>query len=268
MQKIKLGKKTISTERQAFVMGILNATPDSFYEKSRGGAEQALQLIEQGADLLDLGAESTKPGFTPVSAEKQIERLLPVIQAVRKVSDIPISVDTRSARVLQACLDSGADVLNDVSALESDQDMAQVAAKNGCGVILMHGFGLSEEHPFNPNITDDVISYLQTRSRYASAAGIQEENIIWDPGIGFGKTNEENVFLIKSTDNISAQKYPVLMALSRKRVIGFMTGKATEQRGPGTLIANQIAVEKGAKILRVHDVSDTIDMLNVMKNLK
>lgn len=268
MQKIKFGKKIITTERPAFVMGILNATPDSFFKDSRGGADFALELIQKGADILDIGAESTKPGFTPVPEDEQIERIINVIESIRKVSDIPISIDTRSSKVLQACLDIGADVLNDVSALESDSKIVQTVAKNDCGVILMHGFGVSEEHQFNSDITNDVINYLNSRTEFALQNGIKPENIFWDPGIGFGKTNEENVVLIKSTDNICKQKFPVVMALSRKRVIGFITGKDVEHRCAGTLCANQIAVEKGAKILRVHDVSETIDMLNVMKNLK
>lgn len=267
MQKINFGTKSITTERPAFVMGIVNTTSDSFFENSRGGTDLALKLIEQGADILDIGAESTKPGFTPVSENAQIEKLLTVIESIRKVSNIPISIDTRSSKVLQACLEYGADVLNDVSALETDPEIVDIVAKNECGVVLMHGFGVSEEHSFNNNITNDVINYLKKRTEFAIKNGIKSENIFWDPGIGFGKTNEENVVLINSTDNISNHNFPIVMALSRKRVIGFMTGKSVEQRGTGTLAANHIAVEKGAKILRVHDVSETIDMLNVMKNL-
>lgn len=267
MQKLKLGSKIISSERPAFVMGIVNVTPDSFYEKSRGGLESALKMISDGADLLDLGGESTRPGFEPVSAEEQIARLVPVIEAIRKESDIPISIDTRSSIVLQATLDAGADVLNDVSAMESDVNMAMVAAKNNCGVILMHGFGLNEEHNTKETIAQDVVNYLQERSRVAITAGVKKENIIWDPGIGFGKTNEENILLLKYTDKLLRDEYPLLMALSRKRMIGSMTGKPVAERGIGTVAANQYAVEKGAKLLRVHDVSETIDMLNVMKNL-
>lgn len=267
MQTIKLGLKTISTERPAFVMGIVNATPDSFYDKSRGGVENALKMIEQGVDMLDIGGESTRPGFVPVSDEEQISRLIPVIKAIRKESDIPISIDTRSSVVLQATLDAGADVLNDVSAMESDPKMAMVAARNDCGVILMHGFGLNEEHQTRNTIVKDVADYLLQRSTVAVAAGVKKENIIWDPGIGFGKTNEENILLLKYTDNLTKENYPLLMALSRKRMIGSMTGKPVPERCAGTVAANQYAVEKGAKLLRVHDVSETIDMLNVMKNL-
>lgn len=268
MQQINLGKKIISSERPAFVMGIVNVTDDSFYEKSRGGVEKALEMIEQGADILDLGAESTRPGFTEVPAVEQIKRLVPVIKAVRKVSDIPLSIDTRSAGVYKACAEAGADVLNDVSSMESDPGLFDVVKATESSVILMHGFGLSEEHPADEAISLKVYSYLKERTQMCLSRGISLEKILWDPGIGFGKTMEENVLLLKNTDNLCNENIPLVMAVSRKRVIGFLTGRDVNERLTGTLAVNAFTVRKGAKILRVHDVLPTIDMLNVMKNLE
>lgn len=267
MQQIILGKRKISSERPAFVMGIVNATPDSFYEGNRGGVELALKLIEQGADILDIGGESTRPGFSAVSDEEQIERIIPVVKAVRKVSDIPISIDTRSSVVFRAANDEGADVLNDVSAL-SDDKMAEVVAKSKASVILMHGFGLEENHTTDKEIVCKVKSFLQQRTDYALLNQIEKDKILWDPGIGFGKTMEENVFLLKSTDNLTKEPFPLVMALSRKRVIAFMSENMDSDRLSGTICANIDAVKKGAKILRVHDVLETVEMLNVMKNLE
>lgn len=268
MQQINLGKKTIASERPAFVMGIVNVTDDSFYEKSRGGIEKAFEQIEQGADILDLGAESTRPGFTEVPAEEQIKRLVPVIQAVRKESQIPLSIDTRSAKVFLACCEAGADILNDVSSLESDVDLFNIVKDYEASVILMHGFGQSEEHQTDKEIPCKVVNYLKQRTEICLSRGISQKKILWDAGIGFGKTMEENVLLLKNTDNLIIDNIPLVMAVSRKRVIGFLTGRDVEERLTGTVAVNAFAVRKGAKILRVHDVKPTIDMLNVMKNLE
>lgn len=267
MQKITLGNKIINTDKPAFVMGIVNATPDSFYEKSRGGIELALRLIDEGADILDIGGESTRPGFNSVSDDEQIQRILPVIKEIRKHSDIPISIDTRSSSVFLQAFEAGADIFNDVSALESDEKSVSIVAKTGASVILMHGYGADENHPSTENILSEVKEYLQKRTKFAISNGIKKEKILWDLGIGFGKTMEENVFLIKSTDNFSKEEFPLVMALSRKRVISFMTGCNTEERLTGTLAANLISVQKGSKIIRVHDVKETVNMLNIMKNL-
>lgn len=269
MLQMTFGKKTISTEKPAFIMGILNVTPDSFWKESRGGVEQALKLIEQGADILDIGGESTRPGFTEVPAEEEIARIVPVIKEIRKSSDVVISVDTRKASVLRAAVEAGADVLNDVSALEDDIDMADVAAELGVGVVLMHRFsGDEQSRVSSSDVVGEVSAYLEKQVEYAVNHGIDKNQIIVDPGIGFGKTFEENITLIKDTDKLCKGKYPVLMALSRKRCIGTMTDTVVEERLAGTLAANMISVQRGAKIVRVHDVKETNDVLNVMKYLQ
>lgn len=281
MQQIKLGLKRAVTERPAFVMGIVNATPDSFYEKSRGGVDRALQLIDEGADILDIGGESTRPGYTPVSAEEEISRIMPVIEAVRKVSSIPISIDTNKLKVFKTAFAAGADIWNDVTALsgslkpdgedEKSQDgtaaafgepswaAAEYLAKTGASVILMHTGSASVK---------EVSDFLGQRAVFCISNGIASDKIIIDPGIGFGKTTEENLALIREPMALCGGHYPVLMALSRKRCIGDMTGRPAEERLAGTLAANLISVQKGASIIRVHDVSSAIDTLNVMKNLR
>ena len=281
MLQLKFGLKRAATERPAFVMGIVNATPDSFYAESRGGAERALQLIQEGADILDIGGESTRPGYTPVSVEEEIARIIPVIQAVRRQSSIPISVDTTKLDVFKAAFAAGADIWNDVTALsgaqktdgndeksadgtaasagEPSKESASFIAKSGVSVILMHT---------GPAAVNEVSDFLGQRAVFCLANGVASDKIILDPGIGFGKTTEQNLNLIKSPDSICAGRYPVLMALSRKRCIGDMTGRPAEERLAGTLAADMISVQNGAKIIRVHDVSSTIDTLNVMKNLR
>ena len=275
MQQLQFGLKRAATERAAFVMGIVNATPDSFYAESRGGVERALKLIDEGADILDIGGESTRPGYTPVSVEEEIARIVPVIQAVRKVSSIPISVDTTKLEVFKTAFACGADIWNDVTALsgagkanedgtaacESEPSVAsaQFIAKTGASVILMHT---------GPGDAKTVSDFLGQRTVFCLSHGVSSDKIILDPGIGFGKSFEENLALIREPLSICAGRYPVLMALSRKRCIGDMTGRPAEERLAGTLAADMISVQNGAKIIRVHDVSEAIDTLNVMKNLR
>lgn len=275
MQQLQFGLKRAATEHAAFVMGIVNATPDSFYAESRGGIERALQLIDEGADILDIGGESTRPGYTPVSIEDEIARVIPIVQAVRKVSSIPISVDTTKLEVFKAAFACGADIWNDVTALsgagkanedgtaackaEPSAESALFIAKSGASVILMHsGAGTQKE----------VSDFLGQRTVFCISNGVSSDKIILDPGIGFGKSLEENLALIREPLSICAGRYPVLMALSRKRCIGDMTGRPAEERLAGTLAADMISVQNGAKIIRVHDVSAAIDTLNVMKNLR
>lgn len=259
MQQIKLGSKIISTERPAFVMGIVNATPDSFFAESRGGLERAFYCIENGADIIDIGGESTRPGFSPVTAEEELKRVLPLVKEIRKKSDVVISIDTSKLEVMKACFDEGADVWNDVNALSGMSENARFVAENQVSVILMHN-GEAD--------SDKVVTDLKKIVDFCRQYDISSEKIILDPGIGFGKTNEQCIEIIKNLEKLTALPYPVLMALSRKRCIGQMTGKETDERLIGTVAANLISVQKGAKIIRVHDVSEAIDSLNVMKNLQ
>lgn len=269
MKELKLKDRTVSTELPAFVMGIVNATPDSFWKDSRGGVERALQLIKEGADLLDLGAESSRLGSDYVSEEEEINRLLPVIEAVRKESDIPISIDTRKKNVMKRAFEAGADILNDISALEDDPEMASWCAQVQIPVILMHKRGTPDKMQQNTvyeNVFHEVDTYLQKRISYAMSNGIKKENIIIDPGIGigFGKNTDDSFCLIRNCGQLCNGEYPVLMALSRKTCIGEITGRPVEERMAGTLAADLLSVQKGAFMVRVHDVAQTVDSLKIM----
>ena len=262
---LQAGTKKITTERPAFVMGICNATTDSFYEKSRGGIKKAFELIEQGADIIDIGAESTRPGFSEISSEEQIKKIIPIIRAIRKKSDIPISVDTRSSVVMSAAINEGADILNDVSSLSSDKKMIDILQNNEISVILMHGFMQNEDKKSSVDIVKEVSDFFYKKIEFLKENDIDLSKVILDPGIGFGKTFEENIELIKTPQKICNNEFPVLMALSRKRCIGAMTNKEVEDRLVGTISANVFSVINGAKIIRVHDVWQAIDSMNVLK---
>jgi len=265
MLSLQIGTKKIATERPSFVMGICNATSDSFYKKSRGGIKKAFELIEQGADIIDIGAESTRPGFSEISSEEQIKKIIPIIKAIRKKSDIPISVDTRSSVVMSAAINEGADILNDVSSLSSDKKMIDILQNNEISVILMHGFMQNEDKKSSVGIVKEVSDFFYKKIEFLKENDIDLSKVILDPGIGFGKTFEENIELIKTPQKICNNEFPVLMALSRKRCIGAMTNKEVEDRLVGTISANVFSVINGAKIIRVHDVWQAIDSMNVLK---
>lgn len=268
--------RCVSTDLPALVLGILNVTGDSFWEGSRvssveAAVDRALEMAGSGADIIDIGGESTRPGAQYVSEEEELSRILPVITRLRKVSGIPVSVDTRKASVLSAALDAGADILNDISAMEDDIGMLALVSRAGIPVILMHKKGSPETMQQDPTYHDvcaEVKEYLFSRGRTAQDAGIAREKIILDPGIGFGKGYEHNMALITGLAEITAGGYPVLMALSRKRVIGHITGRDIPDRLAGTLAANMVAVRNGATLLRVHDVAETVDMLKVVRETK
>ena len=269
------GSRTISGNLPALIMGILNVTPDSFWEQSRAfsvdaALERALLLEDEGADILDIGGESTRPGSEYVDEAEEKNRILPVITAIRQKSDIPISIDTRKSGVMRAAFNAGADICNDISALEDDPEMAPFVAEAGIPVILMHKQGVPasmQKHPVYSDPVQEVKEYLLARARFAENAGIGHDKIILDPGIGFGKRYEDNCALINGLRVLTETGYPVLMALSRKSCIGRMTGRTTDDRLAGTLAANLIAVQKGAAILRVHDVAQTHDILSVLQEI-
>lgn len=254
MLELVFGNKKISTDLPAFVMGIVNATPDSFYDKSRGGLEHALELVEQGAHIIDIGGESTRPGFTPVSDQEELDRVIPLIIELRKKSDVVISVDTTKTAVMKEALKNGADIINNVG--EFTKEELTLCKNTAASVVLMHHTAGGSEK---------IVEYLTSKAQECLKEGISKEKIIIDPGIGFGKTFEENIDAIKNTDKLCATGFTVLMALSRKSSIGQMTGREVHERLSGTLTADILSVQKGAKIIRVHDISPAIDSLKVMK---
>lgn len=268
MKILNLKNRTVTTNLPAFVMGIVNATPDSFFDKSRGGVDDALRLIEDGAEILDIGGESTRPGSEYVRADEEIRRVLPVIEGVRKVSDIPISVDTRKFEVMKAAFEAGADILNDISALEDDERLAPFCAEAKIPVILMHKRGnpsTMQKNTVYGNVFDEVNEYLKNRVDFALKAGIEADKIWLDPGIGFGKNVTDNFELMKRCGDFLDGKYPLLMALSRKTCIGEVTGRDIQGRLSGTLTANLLSVLRGAAMIRVHDVAEAVDSMKVLK---
>lgn len=253
------------------VMAIVNCTDDSFYAPSRATAEEAvdraLAAVAAGAAIVDIGGESTRPGAAYVSAEEELSRVLPVVTGLRRRSDVAISVDTRKAQVARAALDEGADIVNDVSALEDDPDLAPVCARHGAAVVLMHKKGIPadmQDKPYYEDVVQEVRSYLEMAILRAESAGITRDRIVVDPGIGFGKRLVDNLDLIRRLAEIGAADYPVLVGLSRKSFIGALTGRGPEGRLAGTLAANAAAIFAGARILRVHDVEETVDLVRVM----
>lgn len=260
---------------QPRIMGILNVTPDSFSDGGRftqidAALHQAEQMIADGADILDIGGESTRPGAQAVSAEQELERVVPIIQAITARLGACISIDTSKAVVMREAVAAGAAVINDVNALRAEGAL-QAAAELSVPVCLMHMQGEPRTMQAAPQYADvvaDVKTFLLERTAVCAAAGIARENLWLDPGFGFGKTLDHNLALLAGLDELVATGMPVLVGISRKSMIGAVTGKDVDQRLSGSLAAAQIGLDKGAKILRVHDVAETSDMLKVWKAVR
>ena len=257
------------------IMGILNLTPDSFSDGGRFNAPdaaiaRALQMQRDGADIIDIGGESTRPGANPVPAHLECERILPVIEALSAESDVLISVDTTKADVAGRALAAGAHIVNDVSATTGDADMTARVVESGAGVVLMHMQGTPgsmQDKPKYDDVVNDVRHYLLERAEILVAAGVVAEQIVVDPGIGFGKTLEHNLSLLNGLTRLSQAPYPLLVGLSRKRWIGELTGREVQDRLAGSLVGAMVCAQRGAKIVRVHDVAETRDAFSVVEAL-
>lgn len=253
------------------VMGIVNVTPDSFsdggkYSSVDLAVEHALQLIAEGADILDIGGESTRPGAAAVSLEEELRRVIPVIEALSKVTTVPLSIDTYKPEVMRAAIQVGVDIVNDICALREDGAL-EIVANSNAGVCLMHMQGVPQTMQINPQYTDvvaEVKQFLADRVGACLAHGIASERITLDPGFGFGKTTAHNVALIQHLDSFLELGFPLLVGLSRKSVLGRIAGGDEQQRLHAGLAASVISVMKGAKIVRVHDVKATVDALKVV----
>ena len=253
------------------VMGIVNVTPDSFsdggkYSSTASAVEHALQLIAEGADILDIGGESTRPGAQPVGLDEELQRVIPVIEALTAVSSVPLSIDTYKPEVMRAAILAGADIVNDICALREDGALEAVTNSNA-GVCLMHMQGVPQTMQVNPtyhDVVDEVKQFLSDRVDACLAGGILKERILLDPGFGFGKTTAHNIALIKHLDSLAELGFPLLVGLSRKSVLGKIAGGDELQRLHAGLAASVISVMKGAKIVRVHDVKATVDALKVV----
>jgi dihydropteroate synthase len=255
-------------------MGILNVTPDSF---SDGGHHMALDsaithslgMIEYGVDIIDIGGESSRPGAEPVSADEELARVMPVISALRRRSDIPISIDTYKATVAEQALEAGADIVNDISALRMDARIGDVVSRSGAPVIMMHMLGTPltmQQNPQYDNCVEEIIAFFRERIAFCEQKGIRRDRLILDPGIGFGKRLEDNLAILAGLGKFSEFGLPILVGASRKWFIGQVhkAGQSASERLGGSIAAALVAVERGADIVRVHDVAETVEALRVL----
>lgn len=253
---LKVRDKEIEIGKRTYIMGILNMTPDSFsdggkYNTLEKGMERALKMIEDGADIIDVGGESSRPGYKPVTAEEELRRINDIVKKLQEVNTI-VSVDTMKSKVAEESLKNGAHIINDIWGLQRDADMAKVVADYGAGIVIMHNKDVAEYD----DVLKDVISFLEKSIDIALKAGIKEENIMIDPGIGFGKTLEHNLTLMKRLDELKVLGFPILLGTSRKSMIGYVLNLDVNERVEGTAATVAIGISKGADIVRVHDVKE------------
>jgi dihydropteroate synthase len=259
---------------RGLIMGVLNVTPDSFSDGGKffdpsDAIARGLAMVEEGADILDIGGESTRPGATPVEAEEELRRILPVIQGLRARSPVPISIDTMKARVAAAAVEAGAEIINDISGLQHDPDMACVAAETGAGLVLMHLRGTPrtmQEKPEYADVVAEVRGHLRAAGDAAMAAGVALDRLAFDPGIGFGKTMEHNLALLRALPAFQIHGRPVLLGVSRKSFIGRLLGNADSlAREAPTIALTAWARQHGVRILRVHAVRENAQALHMME---
>jgi dihydropteroate synthase len=275
--EIRCREKTLPFGSKVLIMGVLNVTPDSFSDGGQfidpGAAiDRAQQMIAEGADLIDIGGESTRPGAPYVGEDEEIKRIRPILNVLGKHTNIPLSIDTRKAAVAQVALELGAVMVNDVSALQDDPRMAQLVQESNAGVILMHRQGHSaimQKDPHYDDVVGEIKSFLAERVSMAQSMGIPADHIIVDPGIGFGKTLNHNLKILANIGEFLQLGQPVLIGLSRKAFIGELTGKPVGERETGNAAALATAVWQGAHILRIHEVGamkDAIRMAQALRN--
>jgi len=268
---------TVLDYTRPLVMGILNVTPDSFSDGGEffsvdSAVSHALKMSADGADIIDIGGESSRPGAKPVSADEELARVIPVIERIRNSSDIPISVDTTKAYVAEKALDCGADIINDISAGLFDKHMIPLVAERNAGYILMHMRGepaTMQENPEYDDVVDEVADFLADRVEECVNAGVAPERLLIDPGIGFGKTVEHNLALLANIDELTSIGAPVVIGASRKSFIAQVAGNSATQDKPqnrlgGSLASALYAVEHGASVVRVHDVAETRQALDIL----
>ena len=256
---IKIGNRVFDLTNHTYVMGILNVTPDSFsdgglYINKEAAFKRAVQMVNDGADIIDVGGESTRPGYTKVSAEEQIERVMPVIELIKAKLDVPVSIDTYNAEVAKEAIKAKTDVVNDIWALQNSENMASLIADTDVVCVLMH----NRKNPTYNNFRQDVLDELSKYLAEAEKAGIKREKIILDPGIGFAKTYEQNLEMIHHVDDLEDLGCPILIGTSRKSVIGLTLDLPIFERVEGTIATTVISVMKGVNFVRVHDVRENV----------
>ncbi len=263
---MQIGSRDFDLDSQAYVMGILNVTPDSFSDGGRySRVDKALfrveEMMDQGMDILDIGGESTRPGHLPVHWHEECRRVLPVIEEVKKRFPVPISLDTSKSQVANLGIFAGVDMINDVWGLKYDPELAQVISREKIPCVLMH----NRKEPVYRNLMADILSDLKESVEIAHQAGIPDERIILDPGIGFGKSFENNLEIIGKLEQLKDLGYPVLLGTSRKSVIGTALDLPVDERVEGTLVTTVIGLMKGCSIVRVHDIKENIRAIQMTK---
>jgi dihydropteroate synthase len=259
---LKIRDKKLRFGERTFIMGVLNVTPDSFSGDGildvQSAVQQALRHIEQGADLIDIGGQSTRPGYAPVAEEEELRRILPVIAGLRKVSDVIISVDTFSPAVFKRARQAGGDILNSNWGLE--KGILACVQEEHCPIIIMHNKAKAE---YSDGVMEEVCAYLELAAEQALDAGLAKDQVIIDPGIGFGKTAEDNLTILANLRRLTEIGFPTLLGTSRKSTIGKLTGRPPEERVFGTAATMALGIQAGIDIVRVHDVSEIIDTVRV-----
>jgi dihydropteroate synthase len=251
--------------KKTYIMGILNTTPDSFSDGGKylditQAVEHAKEMVENGADIIDIGGESTRPGYTVISEDEEIERVVPVIEAIAKHVNVPISIDTYKAKVAQKAIEAGAHIINDIWGAKADKNMAAIAAKYNVPIILMHN-----RHDRNYSFfMRDVLNDLYESINIVKQAGVMDEQIILDPGIGFAKDLQENILMMQNLDTLTALGYPVLLGTSKKSMIGQALDLPVNERMEGTGATVCYGIQKGCQIIRIHDVKEMSRMAKMM----
>lgn len=263
-----IGNKTFDTKHHGYIMGILNVTPDSFsdggkYDHLDAALKHAEEMIKDGAAIIDVGGESTRPGYTLISDEEEIGRVIPVIEALKKEFDVPVSLDTYKSGVARAGIEAGADLINDIWGLKADKKMAEVIAKAKLPSCLMHN---RETMDYN-NFLEDVVSDLQETLNIAKKAGISKDTIILDPGVGFAKNYEQNLAITNHLEVLDTLGCPVLLGTSRKSMIGLTLDLPSDQREEGTMVTTVWAVQKGCMFVRVHNVQANVRAIKMAEAL-
>lgn len=265
---IEAGPYKLEFNKKTLIMGILNVTPDSFSDGGKHNSiEKAVQhakrMVEDGADIIDIGGESTRPGYEKVSVEEEIERVIPVIEALSKEVKVPLSVDTYSAEVMRKSLEAGAHIINDIWGAKADPDMAKVAAEFDAPIILMHNRDNQDYQVFYRDVLNDLYESIQI----VKNAGVKDEKIILDPGIGFAKDLSENLEMMRNLDKLVSTGYPVLLGTSKKSLIGGVLNLPVNERMEGTGATVCFGIQKGCQIVRVHDVKEISRMAKMMDAL-
>ncbi len=276
VKELIIGKQKFNLDKDVLIMGILNVTPDSFYDggyyfEKKKAYKRVESIVSEGAHIIDIGGMSTRPGSLPVDIDEEIKRIIPVIEYVSKNHNILISADTYRSEVARRAIASGAHIINDISGLSMDTGMAEVVGKNNVSLVIMHIKGTPENMQKNPeyeNVIDEIYDYLENRANTAVKSGIKPGKIIVDPGIGFGKTTEHNLKILNKIREFKMLGYPVLIGTSRKSFIGNILDLPVEERLEGSLAASVCSVIGGVNILRVHDIKETIRAVRIAKSIR